>query len=202
MKRSLAIVLLCVLGIGLTWGFSGCQSRPAAALKLFEKGEYEKVIERYGDLEIALRAHAKIAERLLSEEKFEEVLRDYSDTPAAFQARQKQAQLLFAQGKYQEVVDSYPSSDVAVTAKERLAEELFQAGQLDLLLTKYPDTPRGTQVKEDRAAAELAAAKKLKGAARKDALTKLTRSYSGTAAQREASQILSDIRAAETGQKK
>jgi len=202
MKRSLAVVVLFAFGIGLTLGFGGCQSRPAAALKLFESGQYEKVIERYGDLEIALRARAKIAEQLLAEEKYEEVLQNYSDTPAAYQARQKQAQLLFERGDYQGVVDQYPFSDVARVAKERLADSLFAAGQLDLLLMKYPETPRGTQVKEERAAVELAAAKKLKGAAKKDALAKLSRSYSGTTAAAEASKLLADIRAAESGQRK
>ncbi|MDD5088208.1 MAG: hypothetical protein PHI18_05355 [bacterium] len=202
MKRTLVICLLFAVGLWLTVGMTGCQSRPAAALKLFERGEYEQVIERYGDLEIALRAEAKIAERLLNEGKFEDVLQNHPNTPAAYQARQKQAKLLFDRGDYQAVVDSYPSSDVAVIAKERLADTLFAAGQLDLLLTKYPDTPRGTQVKEERAAEELKAAKKLKGNAKKEALNKLVRSYSGTTAQKEASQLLSDIRAAEVGQKR
>ncbi|MBU0507675.1 hypothetical protein KKH27_02390 [bacterium] len=202
MYYRLTRALLMVIGISLILIASGCQSRPAAANKLFEKGEYQAVVDKYPDLEIARRARAKIAEGLLREERFEEILRNYSDTPAAHKATEQMAQLLFARGEYQAILDSFPFSAVAPLAGNRLADSLFAAGQLDELVRRFPENENAKQIKEERGMAELTQAKKLKGDAKKDALTHIVRSYAGTVAQREANKMLTDIRAAEAPKRK
>ena len=198
LRRIFGVFLIVAIATAFGAMLGGCESRPAAALKLFEKGEYQQVIDKYPDLEIARRARAKIADSLLKDKKFDQVIREYPDTPASYKAKEGLAQMLFDQGNYQAILDSFPGASVASMAKQRLADTLFAKAEYDLLMQKYPDTPKAQQVKEERAAADLAKAKRLRGTAKEEALSNITRMYAGTAAQKEANELLSEIRRAKT----
>ena len=180
---------------------SGCGSRAATAQKLFEKGDYEQVIEQYPDLEVARRARVKLADKLLQEGKRDVVLRDYSDTRAAHQARLDMADEWLKQGKYQTVLDSFPGTPAATQARAKLADSLYEVGAYDELVTRFGDTPRGTEVKEQQSQKALADAKKLKGDAKMAALEELVRKYSGTSAYKEASALLQELRQAKAKKK-
>ena len=184
-------LLVCLLLSALSLSLLGCGGRPATAQKLFDKGEYQAVIDKYPDLEVARRAHAKLAEAALEKGDYQTVLTQYNDTPAAFKAKQAMAQKLFDAGRYQALIDSFPHSTLVVPAKERLAETLFQAGKLDSVVLLYPDTPRGKELKNQQANEALAAAKKLRGQARLAALQQFMGRYSGTDAYKEASELYS-----------
>lgn len=181
---------------------TGCQSRATSAQKLYDQGKYEEVVKQYSDLEIARRAHAKQADKLLEAKQYDVVLKDYADTRAAYQARLDLADQMVKEGRYQAVIDAYPGTPAATMAKERLADSLYKAGDYDALIARFGDTPQATQVKEQRSQDELNAAKKMKGEAKKKALEAVVQKYSGTAAYKEAAQLLSDIRAKEAGKKK
>ena len=189
----LAALVLCT---------TGCSSRPAAAQRLFEKGRYQQVIERYSDLEIARRAEAKLAEQLVAEKKYDEVLAKYPNTPAAYMAREGMAQKLYDEGKYQAVLDSFPNSKQAGAAKIRLADSLFATGQIDLLIQRFADTPIGKEAKEGRAAEEFARIKKLRGTERRQALERMVSQYAGTPAATEANVLLTKARQDEAQKRK
>jgi hypothetical protein len=179
---------------------AGCSSRAASAQKMFEKGEYQQVMDKYPDLEIARRAHAKMAEEKLQTKDYYAVLKDFADTPAAFKARNELAQRLFDQGKFQSVVDSFPQSPLAAQAKERLADSLFASGQFDKLLAWYPESPKAKQVKEDQSKVEWARIKKLPKNDKKTALEDFMKKYAGTESYKDASDLLTKIREAEAKQ--
>jgi hypothetical protein len=181
---------------------SGCTSRPAAAQKLFDQGEYQKVIDQYPELDVARRAHAKLGEKFLAEKQYDVVLREYSDTPAAYKARQAMVEKLFNEGRYMAILDSFPTFPQAQLAKERIADSLFAAGQFDQLLVRFGDTPKGLQVKQAKSTEALTQAKKLRGDAKRMALENITRTYNGTEAASEASSLLIKIREAEAKKKK
>jgi transposase len=181
---------------------TGCQSRAASAQKLFEQGKYEDVLKQYPDLEIAQRAHVKLADKYLEAKQYDVVLKDYADTRAAYQARLDLADQMVKAGRYQAVLDSFPGTPAATMAKETLADSLYKAGAFDLLIARFPDTPQATQLKEQRSQDALTAAKKLRGDAKKQALESLMKNYSGTAAYKEAAQLLADIRQKEQSKKK
>lgn len=195
-------ILLSLLILFVSLASVGCGNRPAAAQRLFDKGEYQAVIDKYPELEIARRAKAMLAEKLFEQKDYQGVLKEYADTPAAYKAKQALAQDLFDKGQYRTLIDSFPTSTQATMAKERLADSLFAGGYLDSLIKLYPETPRGKEVKETRAAEDLKQAKKLRGAAQKTALEAFMSKYSGTAAYKEAGEILSKIRQAEANKKK
>jgi|WetSurMetagenome_2_1015567.scaffolds.fasta_scaffold499240_1 hypothetical protein len=174
----------------------GCASRPEAAQKLFDRGQYQLVIEKYPDLEIARRAKAKMAEKLLEQKDYETILRDYSDTPSVFKAKQGIAQKLFDAGQYQQVIDQYPTLPVAKVAKERMADSLYAAGRIDEVIARFADTQRGQTVKEEKAAQLLTEAKKLRGQKRTEALTNIVTNYGSTKAFTEANDLLTKIRLA------
>jgi hypothetical protein len=188
---------LIALLLAVSFALISCQSRAQSAQALFDKGEFEKVIEKYPDLEIARRAHAKIADKLLIAKKYSEVLNQYADTPAAYKARMQLAQQVFDAGRYQAVIDSFPQSPLAALAKGKLADSLFTAGALDELIKRFPDSDKGKQVKEERAKTDFDKAKKLRGAAKKAALEAIMTQYSGTEIYKEAGTMLSQIREAE-----
>ena len=200
-RRTLTFILFAAFGSALLI-VSGCQGRAASAAKLFEKGEYETIIAKYPDLEVAQRARVKIADKLLAEKKYDVVLKDYADTRAAYQAKIQLADEAFRAGRYQMVLDSFPGTPAANSAKQKLADSLMATQQYDLLLARYPETPQATQVKEQLSQEDLAKAKKLKGEAKKQALEALMKKYAGTAAYKEASTMLADIRAKENPVKK
>lgn len=175
-------------------GQTGCSSRPQAAQKMFANGQYQEVIDRYPDLEIARRAHAKLAEDLFAKGDYDAVIRQYTDTPAAYKARQALAEKLFNEGRYQELLDQFPHAQLALVAKERLADSLFAAGNIDEILIRFADTEKGKQVKEERGREELAKAKKLSGPAREQAIQNIMTFYAGTEASKEAGRVLTEIR--------
>ena len=201
LTRTSAFFAVCLLATALILT-SGCQSRASSAQKLYDKGEYEKVMEQYPDLEIARRAHAKLADKYLQEKKYDVVLKEYGDTRAAHQARLEIADQMFKQGKYQTVLDSFPGTPAATSAKEKLADSLYQAGAYDELIARFGETPQGMKVKEQKSIEELAAANKLKGEAKKQAYEALMKKYPGTAAYKEAAAKLAEIRTAEAKKKK
>jgi hypothetical protein len=107
------------------------------------------------------------------------------------------AQEMFNAGRYQAVIDSFPQSPLAAVAKDRMADSLYNAGQYDLLMQKFPTSTKAVQVKEQKATEELTKVKKMKGTAKRQALESFMQTYSGTAAYKEAGEMLSKIREAE-----
>ncbi len=189
-----------LLNLALLFGatallLTACSSPQADALKLFEKGEFEAVIQKYPDLEIARRARAKIADRLILEKKFDVVLRDYADTPAAWKARNARSQELYDAGRYQVVVDSFPGSPVWAASRDRIVDSLITVGQTDTLFKRYADAPRVTQLKDSLSNADLAKANNLKGAAKVAAMDELIKKWPGTTAYKEAARIVQEARA-------
>ncbi len=188
-------LLTCLVLTALSLSLLGCGGRPAAAQRLFDKGEYQAVIDKYPELEIARRAHAKMAEAVLEKGDLQAVINQFADTPAAFKAKTMMAQKLFDAGRYQTLIDSFPHSTLVTPAKERLAEVLFQAGKLDSVVTLYPDTPRGKEIKNQQAAEALAKAKQLRGQARIEALQQLMGRYSSTESYKEAADLYNQAQA-------
>jgi hypothetical protein len=186
---------ISVVAIALALLVCGCSSRPAAADKLFRKGEFQKVVDKYPDLEIARRAEAKLAEKLLSEKQYESVIRQYPQTPAAYKAKLALAQQIFDAGLYMKLIDEYPFSPLVGQAKERLVDSLLANGQVDELLTRYPDSPKAKEIKEKQALEAFASAKKLRGAAKEKALEEIQQRYSGTSIYKDASEMLAKMRA-------
>jgi len=197
--RSLSLALVSTLSLFLLFS-TGCSSRAASAQKLFDSGDYQKVVSSYPDLEVARRAHAKLAEQLLQKKDYSEVLRNYTDTPSAYKARLELAQVLFDQGKYQALLDSFPQSPLAVTAKGKLADSLVAAGQADKVLIWYPDTPQAKTIKEAQAKTEFDRIKKLPKKDKAPALEEFMKKYSGTEPYKDANDMLSKIRQAEANQ--
>lgn len=192
--RSLRLIPILIPALSLFWLVSGCSSRPAAAQRLFARGDYQRVIEKYPDLEIARRAEAKLADKLFEDKQYDQVIRQHPLTPAAFKAKQALAQKLFDAGNYVTVIDSFPSLPLAAQAKERIADSLFASGRFDDLIMRYPDLPKAKELKEQRAKEALAEAKRKRGEARRQALEEIMRQYSGTGAYKEASELHSQIR--------
>lgn len=182
------------LAAALIWLVTGCSSRPAAAQRLFAKGDYQRIIEKYPDLEIARRAEAKLAEKLVTDKQYQAVLRQYPQTPAAYEAKLALAQQLFDAGNYVAVIDSFSFLPLAAQAKERMADSLMASGLYDDLLQRYPDSPKAKELKEQRAAQALVDARKLRGQARQQALEEIMRLYSGTSVYKDASELLAQTR--------
>jgi hypothetical protein len=165
LRRFLPLLLsvLC-----LVWLVNGCSSRPAAAQRLFAQGDYQRVIEEYPDLEIARRAEAKLAEKLLEDKRYGDVIRQYPQTPAAYKAKQSLAQQLFDAGNYVAVIDSFSYLPLAAQARERIADSLFASGRFDDLIMRYPDTPQAKELKERRAQKRHQRLQRGRGSARQD----------------------------------
>jgi len=185
---SLALVASCLLLL------NGCSNRPAQAQKLFEKGDYQKVIDSYPDLEIARRAHAKIADDLVTAKNYTEVLKNYADTPAAYKAKNEMARQTYDAGRFQAVLDSFPSSQYAAPAKDKIIDSLISHSLLDTLFKRFGDSPRVTTLKDSVARVELAAAQKLKGKAKEAALEEVLRKWPGTTTYKEASRMQQELR--------
>ena len=200
-SRALRIFALGIF-LTATFAMTGCQGRAASAEKLFDKGDYEKVIAKYPDLEVAQRARAKMADKLLLEKKYDVVLSQYADTRAAYQARLNMADQTFKDGKYQMVLDSFPGTPAATSAKAKLADSLYQAGNYDELVARFGDTPQAMQVKEKLATEAFDKAKTLRGDAKRLALEDIAKKYPGTNGFKEASAMLADIRAKAAAKKK
>jgi hypothetical protein len=166
--------------LGLLIATAGCGNSPSAAQKLFDKGEYQKVIDRYPDLEIARRAHAKIADSLYQSKQYAVVLSKFSDTPAAFKSKMAMAQMLFDAGRYQAVLDSFPNSPLVPQAKDKLADSVYATGDQDKVLALYPESQKAKLIKEQRSVEAMAKTKKLRGDALKNALQDIQKQYPGT----------------------
>jgi hypothetical protein len=188
------LIPILVLAAALSWLMSGCSSRPAAAQRLFARGDYQRVIEKYPDLEIARRAEAKLADKLFDDKQYDAVIRQYPQASAAYRAKLAKAQQLFDAGNYFALIDSFSFSPLVAQAKERLADSLFASGHFDELIQRYPDAPKARELKEQRAGQALAGAKKLRGQARQKALEEILQLYSGTAVYKEASELLAQTR--------
>jgi hypothetical protein len=199
----LRVLLFTVIAASLLVAGVGCSSRASSAQKLFEQGEYQKVIDRYPDLEVARRAHAKIAEQLLKNRDYAAILKTYWDTPSAYLAKMQMAQELFDRGRYRALLDSFPQSPLAPQAKEKLADSLFALGQMDNILGMYPETERAKQIKVERGTEALAKAKKLRGTNRQSAMEEIVRTYAGTEPAKIAGEELTKLReaAAKKGKK-
>jgi hypothetical protein len=183
-----------LVAAALIWLVTGCSSRPAAAQRLFAKGEYQRVLKKYPDLEIARRAEARLAEKLCEDKQYDAVIRQFPQTPAAYKARLALAQQLFDAGRYLAVIDSFPYLPLAAQARERMADSLYGSGRFDDLLMRYPDSPQAKELKEKRAAQALTDAKKLRGQARQQALEEIMRLYSGTGSYKEAAELQAKAR--------
>jgi hypothetical protein len=190
LRYLLAAFLVTLLAMFLI----GCASRPQSAQKLYDKGEYQAVIDKYPDLEIARRAHAKLGDELLKTGDFRGVISKFADTPAAYKAQTELAQKMFDQGQYQALIDSFPHSTLVNPAKERLSDAMFQRGALDSIVMLYPDTPHGKEIKNQQANEALSAAKKLRGQARVDALQSFIGRFAGTDAYKEGSELFTKAR--------
>jgi hypothetical protein len=197
-KFGKAFVIIMILAFALGT-LTGCSSRAQSAQKLFDRGQYDLVVEKYPDLEIARRAQAKIAEKLLADKKYDEILQKYVETPAAYKARQAQAQELFDQGKYQEFLDKYEKAapGLAAQAKEKLADSLYAAGKFDDIVARFKDTAKGKQIREERAEKQFADAKKLRGDAKRTALEQIVTNYGDTKVFSDANAMLAKIREAD-----
>jgi outer membrane protein assembly factor BamD (BamD/ComL family) len=200
--RTIRITFFATVAAIFLLGSLGCSNRPAAAQKLFDQGEYQQVVDKYPELEIARRAHAKLGELALQQKNYNAVLKDFWDTPAAYQAKMLLAQAMFDQGRYRALLDSFPQSPLAVQAKEKLADSLYALGQLDVVVQMYPESQKAKLIKDERSKESLTKAKKLRGEPKRLALEELVRSYGGTDAAREAGEILSKIRETEAKKKK
>ena len=101
MKRSWLIAIL--LGIAALCLF-GCASPQDKAQKMFNAGQYEELVAKYGsDPQLAglvVQAKEKLAEKLLAEGKFQSILELYPETAAAKEAKNKIAEGLLAEKKY------------------------------------------------------------------------------------------------------
>ena len=190
--RTFSLLLLSSLMMALLT-IGGCQSRAVSAQKLFDQGKYEQVMKRYPDLEISQRARAKLADKLLEEKQYSLIFSQYPDTRAAYQARMDMADQALKEGKYQMLLDSFPGSPAAKTAREKLADSLYKAQKYDELMAKFGDMPQAIEIREKLSQEDLAKAKKMRGDAQKQALEEIMRKYSGAAAYKEASQMLSEI---------
>ncbi|MBI5060160.1 hypothetical protein HZB60_10320 [candidate division KSB1 bacterium] len=175
-------------------GINGCSNRAAQAQKLFDKGEYQKVMDNFSDLEIGRRARAKVAEELVNAKNYSEVLANYRDTPAAFKAKNELARQLFDAGRYQAVLDSFPGSQFAASSRDKLVDSLITVAAFDTLFKRFPDAPRATAYKDSLSKVDLEAAKKLKGKAKEEAFDLLLKKWPGTASYKEASRLLQEIR--------
>jgi TolA-binding protein len=199
-SRQLKITVLVLGCAALLLGLSGCGGRPASAQKLFDQGEFQKVVDKYPDLEIARRAHAKLGEQALAQKNYSVVLKEFWDTPAAYLAKMQLAQQMFDQGRFRALLDSFPQSPLAPQAKEKLADSLYTIGQMDNIVSWYPDTQKAKLIKDERSKESLTKAKKMRGDAKRAALEDIIRNYGGTDAAREAGEVLSKLR--ETTSKK
>jgi len=191
-SRSLIVVFLAVQIAIL--GLTGCQSAGADAQKLLADKKYQEVINKFPDTQFARRARALMAEDLLAAGKAEQVMKEFPDTRAAFLAREEQAKTLYNNKEYARVLAEFPNSPLATEAERVLAEELYAAGKFDELIMKYGKSDRGKQVKEERATADFEAAKKMKGDKQVAALEAIMRTYTETAAYKEAANLLRDVR--------
>jgi hypothetical protein len=189
------VLLLCLpILVASLLVCNGCSSREAQAQKMFEKGQYQEVMDKYADLEVGRRARAKVAEQLVTDKKYSEVIAKFGDTPAAFKAKNEIARQLFEAGRYQTVVDSYPASPQAAAAKDKLVDSLIAIAAYDTLFRRFPDVPRATALKDSMANSDLDKAKKLKGKAKEEAFEATMRKWPGTAAYKEASRLQQELK--------
>jgi hypothetical protein len=184
---TLILALLCLIS-------TGCSNSAATAQAMFDKGEYEQIIKKYPDTEIARRAHAKLADNLFTAKKYDEVIKNYGDTQAAFKARNAMATDLFAQGKYQELIDQFPGSPSVMTAKNTMADSLIAHGMIDSVIRKFPDLPKVTALKDSLSKVEFDKAKALRGSARNTALQNVMNKWPGTTSYKEAARLMQEAK--------
>lgn len=190
-RRLFIGILLSVFAI--LWS-TGCQSPEATAQKLLTEKKYQEVIDKFPDTQMARRARSMLAEQLLKDGKYQEVIEKFPDTRAAFMANEEKARTLFNNKQYKDVLAQFPKSALAAEAQKVLAEDLYNQGLFDSLIATYPKTDKGKEVLEARALAEFDAAKKMKGQKQIDALEKIMRSYTETAAYKDAANLLREVR--------
>lgn len=129
MKRSILFIALVAV-VGLV--FLACSTPAQKAQKLFDAGNYEEVVQQFGNdpnlSALVAQAKEKLAEKLLAEGKFMDILAMYPESKAATDARNNLAEALFAEGKFQEVIEKY--GDTPAAQKARLAIEQARADSI------------------------------------------------------------------------
>jgi hypothetical protein len=190
MKRSwLVAILLMIAALYLL----GCASPQDKAQKMFNAGQYQELVAKYGsDPQLAAlvgQAKEKLAEKLLAEGKFQSILEQYPETAAAKDAKNKIAEGLLAEKRFQEILDKYGDTPAAQFARLEL-EKAKEA----------PTTPDGktggvdnTKVKNEKAQAEFDRILKIRvPALRQKALKEFIANpaYAGTPAIAKAKSVL------------
>lgn len=122
MKRSWVPVML-IAGAAMLVYVIGCASPQSRAEKMYEAGQYQQVIERYGN--------------------------DPNLSDVVNKSREKVAQGLYEAGRYQAVVDSFPNTSVARDARNKLAEGLLVDRRYEEILQKFPDTPAAQRARDE-----------------------------------------------------
>lgn len=183
------ILLFVTISASMLLGQCGCSNTAAQQQEMFAKGQYEQIIKKWPDTEIARRARAKIADDLFLTKKYDEIFKNYADTPAAYKARNAEAETLFAEGRYQELVDKYPGSSQVGPAKNMLADSLIAKGLYDSVFKKFADLPKVTALKDSLAKVEFDKIKTTRGSARETALQNFMMKWPGTAAYKEAARL-------------
>jgi hypothetical protein len=77
--------IICCLLLILT--LSGCGTPEERAKKLYTRGEYSKIVEKYPDLPIARQAREQLAFGLMKKARYDDVIAGYPDLPLAWNAR-------------------------------------------------------------------------------------------------------------------
>ncbi|NUO19226.1 hypothetical protein HUU59_07275 [bacterium] len=173
MKRGWITLLL----VGtVTLFLMGCSSPMKEAQKMMDAGQYEQVIQKFGNnpelASIVQMAKDKIVEKLFNEGKYNTILEMYADHRMAKDAKNKLADALLAEGKLDEVIAKYPDTPAAIQAKlqqqqmmnDSLAAVADSAGKkLTETEKKVKDTQKQVEKAKDEAQemAALAAEKEL-----------------------------------------
>ncbi|MBU0693001.1 hypothetical protein KKH18_14460 [bacterium] len=124
MKRSyMAMIMVAVISLLIL----GCSSPAEQAQQMFQAGQYQQLIDKFGNdpamSEIVTKAKEMLAEALLKEGKYEELLEMYPDSKVSGEAKSKLAEMLVAEGKYEEAMEKYPETTAAIKAKLMLEQQ-------------------------------------------------------------------------------
>ncbi len=115
-------VLATMIFVALVW--IGCSSPMQQAQKMFNAGQYEELVAKFGSnpelAAVVQQAKDKLAEKLLAEGKYQDVLTQYATSPAAREAKNKLAEQLFMAGNYQEVMMKYMDTPWGMQAKMKM----------------------------------------------------------------------------------
>lgn len=124
MKRSyMALLMVAVIGLLIL----GCSSPAEQAQQMFQSGQYQQLIDKFGSdpalSDIVMKSKEMLAEALLKEGKYQEVLDKYPDCKAVGEAKSKLAEMLVAEGKLEEAIEKYPETTAAIKAKLMLEQQ-------------------------------------------------------------------------------